>query len=230
MNKFDLNLKQTDIEKMSENAIKWIISHWQTLASATGVIIAFAILGIYFVSNYNATKQLSWEKISYAQGVASQGMTAQAIQILDDIISKYSDTDVGQFAKFIKADISFREKNYNLAANLFQEIINNNKAKNLTPFAYSGLGYCKENTGDYQGAISAYKDLLEKYPNHYILPRVYDSLGRVYLLSGSATNAKETYEKLITLYPGTYWSTQVQKNFATQPQTQQPAQQPIQQK
>lgn len=204
---------------MAADSILWLKERWQSAASAAGIIIVFGALGIYFISNYNTTKKLSWEKISYAQGYASQGMTAQAMQILDDVISKYSNSDVGQYAKFAKADISFRAKNYNVAAGLYQEMINNNKSKDIILFAYSGLGYSKENMGDYQGAIASYKGFLEKYPNHYLAARIYDSLARVYLISGSSQLAKETYEKLMTLFPGTYWSAEVQKNFGAQPQT-----------
>lgn len=211
----------SEIQKLLEKAVKWSQTRWQTLASAAGVIVVFGLLGIYFISNYTAAKKLSWEKISYAQGYASQGMTAQALQMLDDIISKYPGSDVGQHARFAKADILFKARTYNTSASVYQEIINVNKSINLIPFAYAGLGYSKENMGDYQGAITAYKGFIEKYPNHFLAARIYDSLARVYLISGSAQSAKEMYEKLLTLYPGTYWSAQVQKNFAPPSQNQQ---------
>ncbi|OGS24256.1 MAG: hypothetical protein A2297_02365 [Elusimicrobia bacterium RIFOXYB2_FULL_48_7] len=215
----------SQVQELLEKAAAWSKTHWQTLASAVGVIVVFTALGLYFVSNYMAAKKQCWEKISYAQGYASQGMTAQAIQILDEIIAKYSSSDVGQQARFVKADISYKTGTYNIAATVYQNIINVNRAKSMLPFAYAGLGYSKENLGDYPGAISAYRTFIEKYPNHYLAARVYDSLARVYLVTGSAESAKEMYEKLMTLYPGTYWSQQVQKNFAP-PAQKQPVAQP----
>ncbi|MDI6640787.1 MAG: tetratricopeptide repeat protein, partial [Elusimicrobiota bacterium] len=180
----------------------------------------FGSLGIYFYIRYTGVKKSAWDKISIAQGYAHQGMTNQSIQLLDDIISKFGNSDIGQQARLTKADICFKTKNYNLAAQIYQQVIDGKKGgrtKNIIPFAYAQLGATKENLGDYQGAISTYNEFIVKFPEHFLVPRIYDSLARVYLVTGSSEQAKQTYEKLVTLYPGTYWAQQVQRNFSALP-------------
>jgi tetratricopeptide (TPR) repeat protein len=202
---------------------------WQTYATAGGIVIVLGALSLYFISSYNETKRSCWEKISMAQGYAYQGMTNQGIQILDDVINKYSNSGLAQYARLNKANILYDTKNYNLATNVYQEIITAGKQKSIIPFAYAGVGQSKENLADYAGAESVYREEIEKYPEHFITPRIYDSLARVYLLTGRIEDAKQAYEKLATLYPGTYWSNVAQKFvFAvSQAQTQQQSRQQL---
>ncbi len=206
---------QKQLEEYLKILIKWIGPHWQTIASITGVIIIFGGLAIYFVYHYRTIQKLTWEKLSIAQGYAQHNMADQAIQILDDIITRYSNSEIAQHARILKANICFQTRNYNLAKSLYQEIINIKKPKIILPQAYAGLGAVKENLGDFKGAIETYNEFLGKFPEHYLAPRIYDSLARVYFVTGEREKAKETYEKLITLYPGTYWSNQAQKLFSS---------------
>lgn len=195
---------------------------WQTYATGAGLVLLFGVLAIYFFSSYNETKKSYWEKISMAQGYAFQGMTNQALQILDDVITKYPTSVIAQYARLNKGNILFDTKNYNLAVTVYQEVINTGKQKAILPFAYAGLGQSKENLMDYTGAEAVYKEGIVKYPEHFITPRIYDSLARVYIFMGKIEEAKQTYEKLATLYPGTYWSGAAQKFIFSV--TQQPGQ------
>ena len=206
---------QKQLKEYLNLIIKWLGPHWQTIASVAGVVIVFSGLAIYFITHYKNIQRLTYEKLSIALGYAQHGMTDQSIQILDDIINKFSNQQIAQQARFIKANICFQTKNYNLAKSLYQDIINLKKPKILIPYAYSALGATKENLGDFKGAIETYQEFLNKFPEHYLAPRIYDSLARVYFVTGEREKAKEIYEKLITLYPGTYWSNQAQKLFGS---------------
>ncbi|MEW6040285.1 MAG: tetratricopeptide repeat protein [Elusimicrobiota bacterium] len=215
-----------EIKKIINNLNEKFGNVWQTYVTIAGILILSVALVIYFINSYSQTKKGYWEKISMAQGYAFQGMTNQSIQILDDVIIKYSNSEIAQHARLSKANISFDTKNYNLAAKVYQEVINTGKQKSIIPFAYIGLGQSKENLMDFQGAETVYKEAIEKFPEHFIAPRIYDSLARVYLLMNKLDEAKLVYERLVTLYPGTYWSSIAQRISFAQTQAPKPQSQP----
>ncbi|MFH2071003.1 MAG: tetratricopeptide repeat protein [Elusimicrobiota bacterium] len=217
-------MKKEEILELLQPFIEKVKPYWQTVAGILGAVIIFGALGIFFVARYTEAKKQAWGKISFAQGYVSQNMTDQAIQLLDDVINKYSNADVSQYARLLKADVSFNTGNYNLAASIYQQILEKDSPKTIVPFAYSGAGLSKENLGDYPGALLVYQQFIEKFPEHYLAPRIYDSIARVYILMGRNDEAQKTFEKIVTYYPGTYWASRLQQQQTPQSGATPPAQ------
>ena len=222
-----INLKNRNFKEIADEIISWIIERKDTAISIS--IIAAVITGllIYFFIHYAQVRKQTWDKLAIAEGYVFNNLNDQALQVLNDILAKSGNTDIksNQYAKLLKSDTLYKMKDYKQSADLYSQIIRTNKPKIILPFAYAGLGYSKENLGDYSGSISAYRDFLEKFPDHYYTARIYESLARVYFLSGAIPEAKQTYEKIITLYPGTSWQQNASRRIMSLPQqnVQQPA-------
>jgi tetratricopeptide (TPR) repeat protein len=234
-----LDLKNINVRELIDKTVKFVQEKRDTVVSIAIIAVVAIGLAVYFMIHYSNMKQQAWNKMSMAEGYVYNNMPGQAIPVLDEIINSGSGgTSALQYARLLKANALYNTKDYKNSADLYQSIIQQGKPKSMLPFAYAGLGYAKESIGDYPGAISAYKDFSDKYPDHYYAPRVLESTARVYLLSGSLMDAKQMYEKIATLFPGTAWQRNAQLRlsaFAPQQQGQQrvqptgnpPAQMPI---
>jgi tetratricopeptide (TPR) repeat protein len=205
-------MKEINADSLAEK-INWVRTHKETALTAAGIFVACCGFMIYFFSHYAGVNREAWNRISYAQGYAFQGMNDQAVKILDEVIGLNPRIRTLQFARLYKADILCKMKEYEKAAGLYSQIVANPKFKPILPLAYLGLGNSLESLGKYSEAIKVYSEFIDKLPEHFLIPRAYESLGRTCELAGMPEQAKQAYEKLSTLYPGTLWSQDAQKRM-----------------
>lgn len=99
------------------------------------------------------------------------------------------------------ADILFKYRKYDLAENLYEEIINNfPDAKDITEVYYNrarALYYKK----DYKEAINQCNEIISRFPTSDIITKVHYFLANSIFASGERYSAIEKYNKIITQYP-----------------------------
>jgi len=99
------------------------------------------------------------------------------------------------------ADILFKYRKYDLAENLYEEIISNfPDAKDITEVYYNrarALYYKK----DYKEAINQCNEIISRFPTSDIITKVHYFLANSIFASGERYSAIEKYNKIITQYP-----------------------------
>ncbi len=99
------------------------------------------------------------------------------------------------------ADILFKYRKYDLAENLYEEIITTfPDAKDIAEVYYNrarALYYKK----DYKEAISQCNEIISKFPTSDIITKVHYFLANSIFASGDRYSAIEKYNKIITQYP-----------------------------
>lgn len=99
------------------------------------------------------------------------------------------------------ADILFKYRKYDLAENLYEEIISNfPDAKDIAEVYYNrarALYYKK----DYQEAINQCNEIISRFPTIDIITKVHYFLANSIFASGERYSAIEKYNKIITQYP-----------------------------
>ena len=99
------------------------------------------------------------------------------------------------------ADILFKYRKYDLAENLYAEIISTfPDAKDIAEVYYNRARawYYKK---DYKEAISQCNEIISRFPTGDIITKVYYFLANLIFASGERYSAIEKYNKIITQYP-----------------------------
>jgi TolA-binding protein len=216
------DLKKNELADFIVIGITWIRNNRNLFFSIAGTVLAVVILAVFFFTRYLALGQRAEDRLSIAQGQLAQGRADQALGLLNEIITKYKNTNAATTARMVKAEYLLSQKNYDEAEKTVLPALTAGKPATVIPLAYSLLGTIREDAGKYKEAIDTYSAFLDKYPEHFLAPKIYESLGRVYELTGSAAQARATYEKLATLYPATEWAQRAQNRLSVLPAPPQP--------
>lgn len=206
-------LKKNELEDLVITAVHWTKNNRMLFFSIAGIVLGAGILSFFFFTTYNEIKIRASDKLSMAQGSLSQGQTAQAIGMIDEVITKYPNTASAFQARLSKAEYLNSQKKYDEAQALVMPVIEGGNPKTIIPLALSILGTSQENAQKYKEAAETYNKFLDKYPDHFLAPKTYESLGRVYELINSPAEAKAVYEKLALLYPASAWSKRAQERI-----------------
>ena len=82
-----------------------------------------------------------------------------------EIASKYSFTKTRSLAMMAWAEKLFNEKKYEEAISVYKKFIKHYQGHNLAAFAYIGLAYCYEETGNSKDAESMFVKVKEEFPD-----------------------------------------------------------------
>jgi tetratricopeptide (TPR) repeat protein len=206
-------LKKDALAELVLASAEWIKNNRSLFLTIAGTVLGVIFLVAFFFTRFHATRVVANEKLAVAQGQLYSGQPAQGMQLLDDIINRYSQSPVAFKARLTKADFLLVQQNYAEAEKTLLPVTEKGKPASIIPLAFSLLGTAQEDAGKYNDAIKAYTTFLDRYPDHFLAPKMYESLGRVYELTGARDEARATYEKLITLYPATGWSQRAQERL-----------------
>ncbi len=106
-------------------------------------------------------------------------------------------------------DLAVSKDDYSAMNNIAQEYIHQNRFNEAKDMAqksidifpgvgnYDNLGVALQQTGDYPGAIKAYKEAL----NHGTMALVYENLGAMYLADWNSPSTDQFFKKALELYP-----------------------------
>jgi TolA-binding protein len=215
-----------DMNEIIIFSLEWIKNNRNTFFTALATVLGVLILGIFFAVQYSTLQGTARDKLAYAQAQLYQGQQDQGMAMLDDIIAKYSSSDVAAQARLIKANYLISKQDFLAAENTLAPLADKDKPKLLVPLALSMLGTVQENEGKVDDAIKTYSRFLDKYPDHFLAAKTYESLARVYEIKRSIPEAISNYEKLANLYPNTGWAQRAQERLSIlsrlQPQQSQP--------
>jgi tetratricopeptide (TPR) repeat protein len=178
------------IEYFNENRPKFYIA---------GGVVAFIILvsgGWYLYRlDYEKSAQALYTKVNMSM------MTGTAQDIINqykDLIKKYPDSAAGITAQYRLGNILFNLNDIDGAITAYQGYLKEApESSDITTLAYTGLGYCYENKGDFKTALSYYEKAEKSKAGVNFESMNFRNLGRIYESLNDRVKALEYYKKAL---------------------------------
>lgn len=192
------NDKRAILEEM--NLPPAVITFIRKNAKNLKIGIVVFIIGVIAWEGYGEYSQRQQEKSSALLFSAVKAeTTAEKSMLLEDLIKNFSGSKSAVWGKLELGHLAFQEKNYQGAADKYQEVLNSISASNsLYPLAEFSLAQAYESLEESAKSEAAYEKLL-KYPG--FAAEGYLGLGSLYEKKGDEAKALEMYESYINL-PG----------------------------
>ena len=196
--------------KTQEDRIVKIINKIKKNKTTFFTVIAF-VIGITLFTMFvyyrlQVIKDTASTKLAVAINYISSGNSEQGLNIIDEVINKYSNTPSAYRAMLMKSNYFISQSKYDEAEQMLKNVINNAKPDTVKPLAYPSLILVYDNTNKIDRAIETSKEFLLKYKTNYLVASVTENLARLYELSGNEQEAQNTYKKIMDIYPNTDYS------------------------
>jgi outer membrane protein assembly factor BamD len=109
------------------------------------------------------------------------------------------------------------------AEEMFKKIVTNGPFSKIAPLAQYGIGQALEKSGSITSAVTAYQQVVDRYPNSEVGADAMYQIGYVYLQASRATGydetaavrAQEAFEDFLVKYPNSHKAPQAQDNLKT---------------
>jgi outer membrane protein assembly factor BamD len=107
------------------------------------------------------------------------------------------------------------------AEEMFKKIVTNGPFSKIAPLAQYGIGQALEKSGSITSAVTAYQQVVDRYPNSEVAAEAMYQIGYVYLQASRATGydetaavrAQEAFEDFLVKFPNSDKSPQAQDNL-----------------
>ncbi|HXM02660.1 MAG TPA: outer membrane protein assembly factor BamD, partial [Chthoniobacterales bacterium] len=109
------------------------------------------------------------------------------------------------------------------AEEMFKKIVTNGPFSKIAPLAQFGIGQSLEKSGSITSAVTAYQQVVDRYPNSEVAADAMYQIGYVYLQASRATGydetaavrAQEAFEDFLVKFPSSHKAAQAQDNLKT---------------
>jgi outer membrane protein assembly factor BamD len=109
------------------------------------------------------------------------------------------------------------------AEEMFKKIVTNGPFSKIAPLAQYGIGQALEKSGSITSAVTAYQQVVDRYPNSEVAADAMYQIGYVYLQASRATGydetaavrAQEAFEDFLVKFPNSHKAPQAQDNLKT---------------
>ena len=122
------------------------------------------------------------------------------------VADEYPSTDAGLFARYREATTWMALGNPSNAAQAYQQVIDRGGEKMYAQMSRLGLAEAQSQTGQYDQAINAFKDLAQRKDGAVPVDGVLMRLGRTYLDAGKTKDAEQTFNRLVDEFPNSPFS------------------------
>ena len=114
------------------------------------------------------------ELFSYAELKRNNGEPKEAIIILEQLISKFTDHEKASEAQYLIAEIYYRDlRDFSQSIREYEKLMNDFPNSSKVPFALFMQGFIYANMlSDYDFAKTYYSEFLEEYSNHELAESV----------------------------------------------------------
>jgi tetratricopeptide (TPR) repeat protein len=113
----------------------------------------------------------------------------------------YPSTDAGLFARYQEASTEMSLGNTADAAKAYQQVIDHGGDKLYGQMARLGLAEAHALSGQYEQAITAYKELAQRKDGQLPVDGILMQLGRAYRDAGRASDAQQTFNRIVEEFP-----------------------------
>jgi TolA-binding protein len=113
----------------------------------------------------------------------------------------YPSTDAGLFARYQEASTQMTLGNTADAAKAYQQVIDQGGDKLYGQMARLGLAEAHARSGQYEQAITAYKELVQRKDGQLPIDGILIQLGRAQRDAGRANDAQQTFNRIVEEFP-----------------------------
>jgi TolA-binding protein len=113
----------------------------------------------------------------------------------------YPSTDAGLFARYQEASTQMTLGNTADAAKAYQQVIDQGGDKLYGQMARLGLAEAHARSGQYEQAITAYKELVQRKDGQLPIDGILIQLGRAQRDAGRANDAQQTFNRIVDEFP-----------------------------
>jgi len=176
-------------------ALQYLSEHREKFYLAGAVVLLVIILsgGWYFYRlNYENKAQNLYSSAYTASSVPDtaeegvrRGAYLQAVQIYEELVKEYPSSNAATLSFYNMGNLYFNVDNMEKAITAYKTFLKRSDDDILIALAYHGLGYCYEETEDYDNALKSFEDsnkLIQgtrfEYINYVNIGRIYEKMGR----------------------------------------------------
>jgi TolA-binding protein len=117
------------------------------------------------------------------------------------VADQYPSTEAGLFARYREGTTFMALGTPASAVTSYQQVIDRGGNSLYAQMAKLGLAEAQAQTGQYDAAINALKDLSQRNDSQIPLDGVLIRLGRTYLDAGKTTEAEQTFNRIVSEFP-----------------------------
>jgi TolA-binding protein len=231
------HLKENDLELLTRRAREAIEARRK---ETTAVIIAAAVIGVAALGYFAWQQRLEGKAHALlADAVVAQdarvvpptppgGTSTQpttgtypteqakqeaALAKFKVTADAYPSTDAGLFARYQQGATLMALGRPADAVAAYQAVIKHAGSKIYTQMGQLGLAEAQVRLGQYDQAITAFKDLAQRKEGPLPVDGILMQLGRTYLTAGKPADAQQTFNRLVQEYPESPFSAEARKEL-----------------
>jgi TolA-binding protein len=127
----------------------------------------------------------------------------------------YPSTDAGLFARYQEASTQMTLGNTAEAAKAYQQVIDQGGDKLYGQMARLGLAEAHARGGQYEQAITAYKELVQRKNGQLPIDGILIQLGRAQRDAGRASDAQQTFNRIVEEFPDSPFNADAKRELDT---------------
>ena len=193
-------------EEVLRGYIEWIRGHQEQFWAMAGTLAAAVLLVFFMVSRRQEENEQAWIQLGPVQNDLQQGHYGEAAKALDAWTGRYQSADALFYAKFLRADLSYRTSDYAEAARVYGDLAQNGRPPEMRPLALSAETAAEEMAGRIPQAQASAQRFLDLYPDHFLAASMALSQARLAELTGPPGKASALYDRFVILYPQSPWT------------------------
>ena len=168
------------------------------ITGAAAVIVAIALVAIYWQHQSNQQKELAADSLDRATDAAS----------LEQVTHDFPSSPVAADALFRLGDLYYRNGKYPEAASAYERIGKDFSSYPLADSAKLGLAAILEAQGKLEDAKTQYSQIVNSSPMSYIVNASRMGLARCFEMEGQKKEARQVYEEVLAAGQNSPWFTQ----------------------
>jgi len=142
-----------------------------------------------------------------------QERTQAAIAKFKAAADAYPSTDAGLFARYQEAALQLSLGNAADAIKTYQTVIDRAGSGLYGQMARLGIAEAYARAGQYEQAITAYKELAQRKDTQLPVDGILMQLGRTYRDAGKAADAQQTFNRIVEEFPDSPFNAEAKKEL-----------------
>ena len=214
-------LKQNELGELTRQAQEVFTERKRDIAWIVGIVVAVSAIALGYWAWQQRTHDAAQKLLADAMVVqearigppnAATGATGltfptereraqAALTKFKAAADAYPNTDEGLFARYQEASMEVILGNPAEAAKAYQFVIDHAGSRLIGQTARLGLAAAHARNGQFDQAITAYKELAQRKDGGLPIDGILMELGRVYRDAGRPSDAQQTFNRLIEEFP-----------------------------
>lgn len=196
-------MKEDKLVTIALKLSEYVQKHAKEFLMVGAGVVMVVVIVLFIVSSNRSRNQKASELLGKARVELEAGEFQVATIDLQSILRSYSGTRAAQEASYLLGNSYYYSRDYDQALKHFQDFVK--KYPKAEPLllagAYSGIGDCYLQKGEYENAAEHYLKAVNKDLDEFAIPVYLLSAARAYVRANQPEKAKEVYERIIMGYP-----------------------------